>query len=367
MHWYEIDTIEKIDSPSLIVYASRAKENIDSLIKMVGGNVDQLRPHVKTNKIAQVCQMMMDEGIRHYKCATIAEAEMLGLLKAHNVLIAHQLMGPKLNRLVALIKSFPGTKFSCLIDNIETATSVSNLFGEAGLKIDVYMDVNIGMNRSGIITDKATTLFKAAASLSNIKIIGLHCYDGHIRETNISSRNAQADAAFENADQLRKNIEASTSSKLELIVAGSCSFSAHIKRKDVQVSPGTFVFWDWGYKNLFPDLPFEFAALVVTRIISIIDEHTLCTDLGHKAVAAENPMPRVHFLNAPDAEPVGQSEEHLVVKVQDASKYKVGDVWYGVPVHICPTVALYDNALIVNNNKVVDEWEVVARKRKITI
>ncbi|MEY3819390.1 MAG: hypothetical protein RLZZ425_858, partial [Bacteroidota bacterium] len=109
MHWYEIDTIEKIDSPSLIVYASRAKENIDSLIKMVRGNVDQLRPHVKTNKIAEVCQMMMDEGIRHYKCATIAEAEMLGLLKAHNVLIAHQLMGPKLNRLVALIKSFPGT------------------------------------------------------------------------------------------------------------------------------------------------------------------------------------------------------------------------------------------------------------------
>ena len=106
---------------------------------------------------------------------------------------------------------------------------------------------------------------------------------------------------------------------------------------------------------------------MVTRIISIIDEHTVCTDLGHKAVAAENPMPRVHFLNAADAEPVGQSEEHLVVKVQDASKYKVGDVWYGVPVHICPTVALYDNALIVNNNKVVDNWEVVARKRKITI
>jgi D-serine deaminase-like pyridoxal phosphate-dependent protein len=367
MHWYEIDTIENIDSPSLIVYASRAKENIDNLIKMVGGNLDQLRPHVKTNKIAEVCQMMMNEGICNYKCATIAEAEMLGKLKAKNVLIAHQLMGPKLQRLVTLIKSFPGTKFSCLIDNIETAISISKIFKEEGLKIDVYMDINIGMNRSGIITDKAISLFKAAASLSNIQIIGLHCYDGHIRETNISSRNAQADASFENADQLRKNIEAITSSKLELIVAGSCSFSAHIKRKDIQVSPGTFVFWDWGYKNLFPDLPFDFAALVVTRIISIIDEQTLCTDLGHKAVAADNPLPRVHFLNAPDAKPVGQSEEHLVVKVQDATKYKVGDVWYGVPVHICPTVALYDTALIVNNNKLVDEWKVVARNRKITI
>jgi len=367
MQWYEIDSMDTIDSPSLIVYASRAKENINNLIEMVGGNVDQLRPHVKTNKIAEVCQMMMDKGIHNYKCATIAEAEMLGVLKTPNVLIAHQLMGPKLNRLVSLIKSFPATKFSCLVDNIEIATSVSKIMVQEGLTIEAYIDVNIGMNRSGIMTDKAISLYNASASLPSIKIIGLHCYDGHIRETDISIRNAQADAVFESADTLRKKLEAITSSSLELIMAGSCSFSGHIKRKDIQVSPGTFVFWDWGYKNLFPDLPFEFACLVVTRIISIIDEHTVCVDLGHKAVAAENPMPRVHFLNAPNAEPIGQSEEHLVVKVQDASKYKVGDVWYGVPVHICPTVALYDTAIIVNDNKVVGNWEVVARKRKITI
>jgi D-serine deaminase-like pyridoxal phosphate-dependent protein len=367
MHWYEIDSIKKIDSPSLIVYASRAVENIDRLIAMVGGNVNQLRPHVKTNKMAEVCQMMMDKGIRNYKCATIAEAEMLGILKAQNVLIAHQLMGPKLNRLLALIKKFPATKFSCLVDNIETATSVSNIMVKDGLTIDAYIDVNIGMNRSGIMTDKATTLYNACATLPAFSIIGLHCYDGHIRETDIRIRNAQADTVFENADALRKKLEALSTSTLEVIMAGSCSFSGHIKRKDIQVSPGTFVFWDGGYKNLFPDLPFEFACLVITRIISIIDEHTVCTDLGHKAVAAENPMPRVHFLNAPDANPVGQSEEHLVVKVHDALKYKVGDVWYGVPVHICPTVALYDTAIIVNNNKVVDEWNVVARKRKITI
>jgi len=367
MQWYEIDSIGTIDSPSLIVYASRAQENIDSLIKMVGGNVDQLRPHVKTNKIAEVCQMMMDKGIHNYKCATIAEAEMLGKLNTPNVLIAHQLMGPKLNRLVTLMKTFPATKYACLVDNIETASSVSKIMVQEGLTIHAYIDVNIGMNRSGIMTDKAIALYNACVSLPSIKIIGLHCYDGHIRETDISIRNAQADKVFENADTLRKKLESISSTSLEVIMAGSCSFSGHIKRKNIQVSPGTFVFWDWGYKNLFPDLPFEFACLVVSRIISIIDEHTICTDLGHKAVAAENPMPRVHFLNAPDAEPVGQSEEHLVVKVKDASKYKVGDVWYGVPVHICPTVALYDTAIIVNDNKVVDQWEVVARKRKISI
>ncbi|MEI7589518.1 MAG: hypothetical protein WCJ68_08485 [Chitinophagia bacterium] len=105
MHWYEIKNIEQIDSPSLVVYADRVKENINALIKMVDGRVDQLRPHVKTNKIAEVCQLMMDKGIQNYKCATIAEAEMLGLLKSPDVLIAHQLMGPKLDRLIMINRS----------------------------------------------------------------------------------------------------------------------------------------------------------------------------------------------------------------------------------------------------------------------
>ena len=78
-------------------------------------------------------------------------------------------------------------------------------------------------------------------------------------------------------------------------------------------------------------------------------------------------MPRVHFLNAPDAIPIAQSEEHLVITLPDATEYKVGDVLYGVPVHICPTVALYDYAVIVENNEVVDNWRVIARARKISI
>jgi D-serine deaminase-like pyridoxal phosphate-dependent protein len=99
----------------------------------------------------------------------------------------------------------------------------------------------------------------------------------------------------------------------------------------------------------------------------VVDGETITTDLGHKSVAAENPFPRVHFLNAPDAKPVGQSEEHLVAKVPDSSLFKVGDVLYGVPIHICPTVALYEKAAVIENNEAVTEWRVVARDRKITV
>ena len=363
---YKINNVENLDSPSLIVYPQIVKENIHRLIEM-SGDVDRLRPHVKTNKIAEVCQMMLHVGINKFKCATIAEAEMLGMINAQDVLIAHQPVGPKAKRVLQLVRTFPNTQFSCIIDNLQTAEILSNLFVSHHLVLPVFIDLNVGMNRSGITPEKALVFFKGAQLLPGINIIGLHGYDGHIRDTDFIERSRRSDEAFDKVEELKNKIDSVFKQKLQLVVGGSPSFPTHTKRKGVQYSPGTFVFWDWGYKHIVPDQPFEYAALVITRIISILDNQTACTDLGHKSVAAETPLPRVHFLNAIDAIPIGQSEEHLVLKMPDTRNWKVGDVLYGVPVHICPTVALYDSAVIVENNEVIDNWKVIARTRKITI
>jgi D-serine deaminase-like pyridoxal phosphate-dependent protein len=366
MNWYSIDDIEQLDTPALVVYPQRVKENIQQAIALAG-DAAFLRPHVKTNKMAEVCELMLQAGITHFKCATIAEAEMLGTIKAPDVLLAHQPVGPKAQRLLQLVEQFPHTRFSCIIDNQLTASELSALFAARKKVLDVFIDLNVGMNRSGIPPEKAQGLFRACQELPGILIVGLHGYDGHIRETDLAARSLQSDEAFSKVEKLLAEINENSPGPLQIVAGGSPSFPTHVKRTNVQFSPGTFVFWDWGYKHQFPDEPFEYAALVITRIISIIDEQTICTDLGHKSVAAENPLPRVHFLNAPDAKPVNQSEEHLVVKVEDASAWKPGDVWYGVPVHICPTVALYDAAVVVEDHKVVDHWKVVARTRKISI
>jgi len=366
MDWYNITNIEKTDSPSLIVYPQRVKENISLLIKMAG-SADVLRPHVKTNKIAEVCSLMLQAGINKFKCATIAEAEMLARINAPDVLLAHQPVGPKAERLLQLVLNFPATVFSCVVDNMQTATILSDLFDKHRLQLKVFLDLNIGMNRSGVTPDKAFALFQNCQSLNGICVVGLHSYDGHIRDTDLALRTNRSDEAFAKVTQLLNEIATVSSQKLQIVIGGSPSFPTHTKRKGVQYSPGTFVFWDWGYKHLVPDEPFNYAALVITRVISVINEQTICTDLGHKSVAAENPLPRVHFLNAPDATPISQSEEHLVLQFPGKTNWKPGDVLYGVPVHICPTVALYDTAVVVENNEVVDHWRVIARARKITI
>ena len=123
-----------------------------------------------------------------------------------------------------------------------------------------------------------------------------------------------------------------------------------------------------GYQQILKEQPFEFAALVVTRVISKPDSHTVCLDLGHKSIASENPLPqRVHFLNATGVTPTGHSEEHLVLRVENKEGLAPGDVLYGIPHHICPTVALYEEAAVYSDGKVKGFWPILSRKRKINI
>ena len=136
----------------------------------------------------------------------------------------------------------------------------------------------------------------------------------------------------------------------------------------MECSPGTFVYWDKGYADLCPEQPFIPAAVVLARVISLPTATRLCIDMGHKSISAENEINRrVYFLNAPELEPVSQSEEHLVVEAGANHAYQVGDVLYGLPIHVCPTVALYERAVTVEGGKKTGEWKTVARDRTIIV
>lgn len=365
--WYDINNVEQIDSPALLVYPAYVKDNIRQ-VKEAVDDVQRLRPHVKTNKTAEATQLMQEAGIHKFKCATIAEAEMLGMTGAKDVVLAYQPVGPKVARLAALIQKYPQTKYSCLTDNEQAATAMAAYFNAQGLTVPVWLDLNIGMNRTGIKPGmEALALYEKLHTLPGIVPVGLHAYDGHLREKDIALRTTQCHAAFEPVAALAKAIVVKELPAPRIIAGGTPTFPVHAQRSEVECSPGTFIFWDWGYQQQLPEQPFHYAALLLSRVIAVVDAHTLCLDLGHKSVAAENPQPRVTFLNAPDAQPVSQSEEHLVVKVSDTAPYPVGSVFYGVPYHICPSVALYDQAHVIEDNRYTGHWKVIARDRSITI
>lgn len=366
--WYEIDHIEQMDSPSLVVFPERVIYNIDQAIKMAG-RASRLRPHVKTHKSPDVCRLMIERGITKFKCATIAEAEMLGMVEAEDVLLAYQPQGPKITRLIQLIRKYPGTRYSSLVDSLETATEISGAMEAGGLVLNVYLDINVGMNRTGIHPGEAAVdLFHYCIQSGGLHPVGLHIYDGHIRDEDLVLRKEKCDAAFERAIILRDQLEEGDRHKLQLVCGGSPTFPIHAARPEVECSPGTFVYWDAGYGTLFNEPYFLPAAVLVTRVISKPGPGLICTDLGHKAVAAENEISRrVHFLNSRNLQALGQSEEHLVLKYDDEEEYQTGEILYALPYHICPTVALYERVITIGNHQVSGEWMTIARDRKITV
>lgn len=366
--WYFIKDIDNLDSPALIVFPERVKANIQTAIGMVD-NVNRLRPHVKTNKSPGAIRLMIDAGIRKFKCATIAEAEMLAQCGAGDVLLAYQPLGPKLERFVSLIKKYPSTQFSCLADDIAIAREQAEIFEANNLTVPVYMDLNIGMNRTGIEPgNKAIELYSFLSSGKSITAAGLHAYDGHIRDADIGLRMQQCNQAFAEVEQLKTKLEEKGFHVPNIIAGGSPTFPVHAKRKKVECSPGTFVYWDKNYMDTCAEQAFVPAAILITRIVSLPSANRICTDLGHKSVAAENEITkRVFFPGADDLIPVGQSEEHLVMEAGDNHCYHTGDVLYGIPYHICPTVALYEKVVTVEDGKITGEWKNRARDRKIEV
>ncbi|MCX2450982.1 D-TA family PLP-dependent enzyme [Pedobacter sp. PLR] len=380
-NWQEISNLDQYDTPLFVVYEDRVKQNIEMAIALLSGDISRFRPHIKTHKMGEVLQLFSGYGIHKIKCATIAEAELAALNGMTDVMIAYQPVGFKIHRMMALIAAFPDCKFSCLVDNLETAREIAavaqgkgNAAGteievEPGQEISVYLDLNTGMNRTGFpITENVVAFVTALNEIHGLKFMGLHIYDGHIHDPDPAVRAARAKPAMDkvlaDADELFKKGFAD----LKIVAGGSNTFSYYSGIERLECSPGTFVFWDENYTRLIPELNFKHAAVLVCSVISLPAPGILCVDLGYKSVSSENPIEkRVVFPWNEDLTPIGHSEEHLTLKHIGPKEYKVGDRIYGLPYHVCPSCALYEEAQVVNDHQIEKSWRIRARDKKISI
>lgn len=367
LKWFEISQPEKLDSPALLVFPDRVKHNILTALQMVNGNVDRLQPHIKTCKSAEPIKLMMAAGIYKFKCATIAETELLATCGAKEVLLAYQAVGPKLTRLIELIKNFPSTSFSFLTDNHISAKQQAGEFATANLIGSVYVDINVGMNRTGIAPgDEALMLYRFCNETPGLQIKGLHVYDGHIRNPEFDLKKQEVNKAFKPVEEMIAKIKEHQLPLTNIICGGSPSFSVHADRNEVICSPGTFIYWDQGDKTICPEQNFLPAIVILSRVISKPTQGVVCIDTGYKAMASENEISkRIFFLNEVNLKPIGQSEEHMVLQQEDKKEYYVGDCLYGLPYHVCPTVNLYGGVYTIENGLVTGEWKNIARERFI--
>ena len=366
MDWFRLSNEDEVPSPALLIFEERVDANLRLMLEIAGGPA-RLRPHVKTHKLGPLVARQLALGIVKFKCATIAEAEMCALAGAPDVQLAFAPVGPNVARFCELAHAFPAVRFSTIADDSAAIRALSAAASAARLTLDVLLDVDCGMHRTGVAPDAALALYRQLASSAGLRAAGLHAYDGHIHEPDPTARHAQCDADFAPVIALREALERAGLPVPALVAGGTPTFPFHAAHPDRECSPGTSVLWDFGYGDKFPDLPFQCAAVLLTRVVSKPGPNLLCLDLGHKAIAAENPHPRVRLLELPDATAVMHSEEHLVIETPRAAEFAVGDALHGIPRHVCPTVALHSEAWLVEGGVARERWPILARARRLTV
>ena len=360
MDWFRLANPDAIDSPGLIVDVDRVTDNIAKMVAMVDGDTDRLRPHVKTHKMPAVVQLQKDAGIKRFKTATLAETEMVAKTGGKDILLAHQVVGPKVTRLKELVGRYRDASFATIVDDMDVVENIASQFVNAK-PMRLFVDIDCGMSRTGILLGRqCDELIQAIDSHDSLQFAGLHVYDGHLHQPSLAERQ---NAAGEIIAAVQKYVQQYPHA--DIVGGGSPTLGIWARQTDWQCSPGTPVFWDVGYATAYEELDFQIAAAMLTRVISKPGKNQLCFDLGHKSISSEmNLERRVVFPEILDAKLVGHSEEHLVVTTQQADEISVGQAFLAFPQHICPSVADHAFATIVRAGNATGEvWSVSARDR----
>lgn len=367
---YRIADTREIVSPAVLVYRDLLAANLERMVALAGDPA-RLRPHCKTHKMRQVTRMEMALGITRHKCATFAEAEMLAEEGVRDIFLSYNLVGPNIARAVAFRRKFPQVELRVQADHSRPIELLGAAMAEAGLTIDVLLDIDVGQHRTGVLPGPgAVELYRQIAGTPGLRAAGLSVYDGHQHQKSREDRAAAVDAEWHKVTELCAALAKAGLSVPRLLCGGTASFPIYAAKENpaIELSPGTCVFHDANYSEMFADLPFVPAVALLTRVISRPAADRVTLDLGYKAVASDPPAgKRVVFPALPDAEQVLQNEEHLVLRTPLAERFGPGDELYALPRHVCPTMALHKQAFVVAEGRLVDRWDIAARDRWLTI
>jgi D-serine deaminase-like pyridoxal phosphate-dependent protein len=363
---YSVSGLEDVMTPALVIYPDLIAANIERTLALLDGNADRWRVHIKTAKLGYTLRMLLEHGIRNFKCATTLELLVACQNGAPDVLLAYPTMGANARRAREIAQQFPHVRISVLAENQDQVKQWRSS------NVGLFIDINPGMNRTGIEQNQAGAVVSLAHAIvdAGLEFRGLHYYDGQYGTLAEAERVEATHRGYDRLLEIVSQLERSGLNVPELITAGTPTFPSSIsydgfRRGDFlhRVSPGTIVYGDASSLQQLPaENGYRPAALVLTRVVSHPHPGIVTCDAGHKAVSADAGVPTCVVVGHPELTPLSPSEEHLPIAVRDgATAPLVGDLLYLLPRHVCPTVNNFDSALLVRNGNVESVESVSAR------
>lgn len=363
---YSIDHVETLLTPALAIYPDIVDRNIAATIRLLGGDPDRWRPHVKTAKLSFIMRRMAEVGVVQAKCSTTMELSTACEAGMTDVLLAYPVVGANAARVRELAAAHPESRISVLVENPAQVSAWT------GSGIGIFIDVNPGMDRTGIEQARTPAILDVARAIATARLPfrGLHYYDGHVFAASMQERETQAHRGYDRLMEILGEVERAGFKVEEVITSGTPAFPCAASYAPFRsggfvhrASPGTVVYSDatsltqlpeeWGYQP---------AAVVVSTVVSHPKANYLTCDAGHKSVSADAGIPTCAVAGRADLRPLKPSEEHLPIEVQNGrARPEIGETLYLIPRHVCPTVNNFDEALLVSGHRVFAVERVTAR------
>ena len=360
---YFLSRLASLPTPRLVVYRKYLEENIARMRRYLEEVVPRsgfhhLRTHVKTHKSAWVTSILLDAGVRRFKC-TPNELEMLVDAGAEDIFIAYPLLSRDADLLARRMTQYPKIRFLAQIGTLAHAEYLAAAARRHKTEIPVLIDVDVGGHRTGAPPQAVADLALSVARKSRfgpLRVEGIHAYDGHNHFSDPGDRLLASQEAMRlTADCVlelnRIGVPVGT-----VTAAGTPPFvedlheltQVHKIDAHVEVSPGTWVYWDTGYDRILPDR-FKLAALVLAQVMDRPTSDLVTLNLGYKRWAIDQGP--VQLFSIPGVEFVSANEEHTVLRrTAQTPELNVGDPILIAPRHVCATVNLWESFAVVSGD-----------------
>ncbi len=358
-----------IDTPALLIDQDIVLDNLAYMQQKADQAGVVLRPHTKTHRMPEMARLQVAQGAGGITVAKVGEAEVMAAHGLTDIFIANEIVGvAKLERIRKLAETIT---IRLGVDNTTQVDQLAQVFATAAAPIEVLIELEVGEDRSGVITDEELlALARYIAAQDKVVLKGIFSHEGHTYKAK-DVEECRRLATESQAKTVRAaNLVRQAGIPLDIVSIGATPslMQTGLVEGVTEIRPGTYIFMDAGQGSALGDYG-RCAATVLVTVISKPTKERVVFDAGAKTIAAQNRPTGIcateglglvkHSQNVRVA---GLFDEHgLIYNPAFREEIAVGDKVEIIPNHICPTCNLYEKAYLVSKGQVVREVPVLCR------
>ncbi|MBX9598688.1 MAG: DSD1 family PLP-dependent enzyme [Burkholderiales bacterium] len=353
----------QLPTPCLVIDRNKLTSNLSLMQQLAKDKGVNVRPHAKTHKCSKIVKLQLEYGAVGICVAKISEAQVMVQAGIKGILITSPVVADnKINQLPDLIKQAPDTML--VVDNLDNTAKLNQVFQEHNLMLNVLLDIDAGIGRTGVALDKAVDYAHKINQFSNLKFKGIQCYAGHLQHINeLAKRRMLSHQILQAAGAIKAQLLAEGIDCQIQTGSGTGTFSLDAELATVsEIQPGSYCVMDQEYSDIeYKEQRFLPAMTMLTTVISTNHSTHVTVDAGTKSLYKVATKPEIISHEHLSYDWDGFGDEHGKVTATSGNLPALGEVLELIVAHCDPTINLFDYFYITENDYVVDIWMIDAR------